>query len=121
LRHARGDILLIGAVAKEDEVMPGFFKDWTNQRERKKIKLKFLFKEFTRGISEKKIGVYGKLFEKRFLPKEIESPAVINIYGDRVINVLWKNNKPLCFMLINKEIADSYRQYFNYLWSLSKP
>ena len=62
----------------------------------------------------------GKHFETKFLPKEIESPAIINIYGDRVANVLWKGNYALVFLLINKEIADSYRKYFDYLWKISK-
>ena len=62
----------------------------------------------------------GKYYEARFLPKEIENPAVINVYGDKVVNLLWKNKYPLCFLLINKEIADSHRAYFNYLWKMSK-
>jgi hypothetical protein len=62
----------------------------------------------------------GKLFETKFLPKDVENPTIINIYGDRVVNVLWKGEESICFMLINKEIADSYRNYFNYLWKISK-
>ena len=67
-----------------------------------------------------KIKTMGKYFETRFLPDELESPAVINIFGDRVVNVLWKNDEPICFLLINKEIADSYRKYFDYLWKQAK-
>ena len=62
----------------------------------------------------------GKYFETKFLPEELESPAIINIYGDRVVNVLWKKNYPLCFLLINKEISDSYKKYFDYLWKFAK-
>ena len=65
-------------------------------------------------------NLMGKMLEIKFLPKEIENPSIINIYGDRVANVLWKGKYPICFLLINKEIADSYRNYFEWLWKLAK-
>ena len=58
--------------------------------------------------------------EKRFLPAHISNPAVINIYGDRVVNVLWKGNYPICFVMANKDIADAYRKYFDMLWKVSE-
>ncbi len=58
--------------------------------------------------------------KRRFLPPHISNPAVINIYGDRVVNVLWKGNVPLCFMMVNCDIADAYRKYFELLWSVSE-
>lgn len=120
LRHAKKEHLLIGAISREDEVIHGFFENWNKQRQKKKIKLRILHKESARkkGMADKKL--MGQYFETRFLPEDLESPAVINIYGDRVVNVLWKKKKPLCFLLINEEIAESYRRYFNYLWKIAK-
>ena len=120
LKNSKGEHLLIGAISREDEIMPAFFKDWNKQRQRKKIVLKILHKESAREKAMSKKDFMGKLFETKFLPKDIENPAVINIYGDRVVNVLWRKDYPLCFLLINKEIADSYKKYFNHLWKLSK-
>jgi len=120
LRNSDGEHLLIGAISREEEVIPGFFKDWNKQRQKKKIKLKILHKISAKEKAMTKKEIMGKYFETKFLPEEIESPAVINIYGDRVANVLWKNNNPLCFLLINKDIADSYRKYFDYLWKSSE-
>ena len=120
LRHSDGEHLLIGAISREDEVMPAFFKDWNKQRQKKKIRIKILHKQSAKEKVVSKKEIMGNFFETKFLPEEIESPAVINIYGDRVVNVLWKDKTPLCFLLINKDIADSYRKYFNYLWKISK-
>lgn len=120
LRNSKGEHLLIGAISREDEVMPGFFKDWNKKRQKKKIKIRILHKESARRKAMAKRKFMGNLFETKFLPEELESPAVINIYGDRVVNVLWKKKYPLCFLLINKEIANSYRKYFNYLWKIAK-
>jgi sugar-specific transcriptional regulator TrmB len=120
LRNSKGEHLLIGAISREDEVMPAFFKDWNKERQKKKIKIKILHKQSAKEKLMTKGDFMGRFFETKFLPDEIESPAVINIYGDRVVNVLWKYNNPLCFLLINKDIADSYRTYFDYLWKISK-
>ena len=120
LRNAKGEHLLIGAISREDEVMPGFFEEWNKQRKKKKIHLRILHKESAKEKKMVKTKFMGRYFETRFLPKQLESPAVINIYGDRVVNVLWKKDYPICFLLINKEISDSYRKYFDYLWKLHK-
>lgn len=119
LKHAK-EHMLIGAISREDEAMPDFFNWWNKQRIKKNIKLRILHKESARKKSMTRKAFMGRLFETRFLPEELESPAIINIYGDRVANVLWKKNNPLVFLLINKEIADSYRKYFEYLWKLAK-
>ncbi len=119
LRNSKGEHLLIGAISQEDEVMPAFFKDWNKQRQKKKIMIKILHKQSAKERFMTKKEFMGKFFETKFLPSQIESPAVINIYGDRVVNVLWKNKNPLCFLLISKDIADSYRKYFDYLWKIS--
>lgn len=121
LKNVEGELLLIGAISREDEAMPKFFETWNKTRQRKGIKIKILHKESaTKKVMENK-EIMGSHFETRFLSEELESPAVINIYGDRVVNVLWKNDYPLCFMIINRDIADSYRKYFNYLWKWAKP
>jgi len=116
LKNSKGEHLLIGAISREDEVIPGYFEEWNKERIKKKIKIRILHKASAKEKQMTKQEFMGKYFETRFLPDELESPAVINIYGDRVVNVLWKKNYPLCFLLINKEIADSYRKYFEYLW-----
>src|SRR3989338_9007168 len=92
LKNAKGEHLLIGAISRESDVIPGFFEDWNKERQKKRIMLKILHKESARKKSMTNKEYMGKYFFTRFLPEEIESPAVINIYGDRVVNVLWKDN-----------------------------
>ncbi len=121
LRNAKKELLLIGAISGEDEVMKGFFEEWNKLRQKKKIYLRILHKASAREKAMSKKEFMGKYFETKFLPEELESPAVINIYGDRVVNLVWKKNYPICFMLINKEIADAHRKYFEYLWRLARP
>ena len=109
-------LYLIGAVGKEDKELQYFFPNFDKLRVKSKIKMKVLYDSEARGKPITKL----ELMETKFLPKEYSSPAVINIYADRVVNVLWKGNNPLCFMIINKDIADSYRKWFELLWKYSR-
>ncbi len=62
------------------------------------------------------------LTKGRYLPEEFVSPAVIFIYEDRVVNVVWKDvREPVGFMMINKELAKKYRKYFWAMWKMAKP
>ena len=101
---------------KEDKELQYFFPNFDKLRVKSKIKMKVLYDSEARGKPITKL----ELMETKFLPKEYSSPAVINIYADRVVNVLWKGNNPLCFMIINKDIADSYRKWFELLWKYSR-
>lgn len=116
LKYAKNEHLMIGAIARENEAMPVFFEKWDRERKKKEIKLRILYKAEARGKAMTKRPYHA---DSRFLPDFISNPAVINIYGDRVVNVLWKGNYPICFVMANKDIADAYRKYFELLWRAS--
>lgn len=115
LKQSGGELLLLGAISKEDKVMSFFYKQWDRERIQKGIKFRILHKR----KSEGKLVKTTKNMEIRFLPRVIDNPVVVNIYSDRVVSLIWKGDYPLCFMLINKEIADAYRKYFELIWRLS--
>jgi len=110
------DLYLIGAIGKEDKNLQYFFPNFNKLRIKEKIKWKILYDTEAKGMNITKLG----LMETKFLPKEYSSPAVINVYADRVVNVLWNGDVPICFMIINKAIADSYRKWFELLWKIAK-
>jgi len=109
------ELYMIGGLGKEDKFLKYFFPNFNTLRIKSKIKWNILYDAEVKGKKITKL----ELMEKKFLPKEYSSPTVINIYGDRVVNVLWQGENPLCFMIINKEIADSYRKWFHLLWKYS--
>ena len=105
-------LYLIGAVGKEDKAVQYFFPNFDQLRVKYKIKMKVLYDSEVKGKPITQL----KLMDAKFLPKEYSSPAVINIYADRVVTVLWKGEIPICFMVINEDIADSYRKWFELMW-----
>jgi hypothetical protein len=121
LKHGGKELLLLGAIGTEAGAMPAFYKNWNDTRIRQGMGLRILRKKRLENLAYAQRKNLVRNFEMRILPEEIENPAVINIYGDRVVNVLWKGEYPLCFMMINADIAKAYKQYFEYLWRKSKP
>jgi len=60
-----------------------------------------------------------KFTEVRYMPEGYISPAAIDIFEDQVWIFLWEE-KPFVFMIKNKRIADSFKQYHKFLWSIAK-
>ena len=50
---------------------------------------------------------------------DIKSEATTTIFGDYVAIHLIKN-KPIVVIIKNRDIAQSYRNYFNYMWNIAK-
>ena len=58
--------------------------------------------------------------EIRYLPEKYSGPAATNIYGDKVAIILWSKENPLAIVIKNKEIAESYKKFFELMWRISK-
>jgi sugar-specific transcriptional regulator TrmB len=95
-------------------ILPRFHK----QRIEKKIKIDFIFpkRSMKRGLELKKMP----FTEVRTLDEEFASLTGIQIYEEFVSIILWSKN-PIAIRIRSKEIADSYKQYFDYLWKQAKP
>ncbi len=116
LKSKTKELLILGAIFREDKVLPTFFEQWNKERVKQKIKLRILAKQKTQDTIMKKT----ENMKIRFLPNTVHNPVVINVYSDHVVSLVWKEKYPLCFMIVNKEIADAYRMYFELLWKMSK-
>lgn len=102
-----------GATTKVREYVPDFvIQKYLNERKRKKIKARQLFTDFY-GVLE------SPLSENRKLLKEFASPTTTLIYGDKVAIFLW-TEVPKVILVQNKELAKSYKTYFELLWTFGK-
>jgi sugar-specific transcriptional regulator TrmB len=61
-----------------------------------------------------------KLCEARYMPIKIDAPAYFMIYADTSVIVI-ASEEPLAIEIVSKEIADSFRRYFEEFWRMSKP
>jgi len=60
-----------------------------------------------------------KYTEVKYMSRGYVSPAAIDIFEDYVYIFLWEE-KPFVFMIKNKRLAESFKQYFNFLWKIAK-
>ena len=106
------DIYVLGAKGLIFEELPYFTPNFERERIKKKLKFVCLFDN---KLVKKKM-IKKKLFEGKTLPKGFESDSVVNISGDKVAIVLWKERYPTAFMIDNKDVAGSFRKWFELIY-----
>ena len=111
------EILWIGSGRYVPKKFPAFFAQWNRKRIKRKIPAYNLLKWEMR----QEIKQPWELEYVRFLPKEFSgNPTVIGLYGNKVANWIYGDN-PTAFVIEDKDLAESNRKYFKYLWRISKP
>ncbi|NIO23280.1 MAG: hypothetical protein GTN38_04615 [Candidatus Aenigmarchaeota archaeon] len=107
----KGDEYLIFG-AGEPVPMHDYLRIFELRRSRKKIPMKIVFSEGAKLIDYYRKVPYTKV---KVLPEENMTPSEVEIYGDKTAIILW-GEKPMAFVIENKEVADSFRKYFNLMW-----
>jgi len=83
------------------------------------IKVKMLFNPKTpKKILKNRNNYWG--CEARYMPIQIETPSWFLIYKNVVVIIL-QEEEPIAIEIINKQIAVSFKEYFEAFWKLSKP
>jgi len=57
--------------------------------------------------------------EYRYVPAVKESPAVTNIYGDKIAIIIW-TDEPEAIVIENAAAAKAYKSYFDFMWKNGK-
>jgi sugar-specific transcriptional regulator TrmB len=104
---------VIGSSGKFKETLGQFFKDFQTAIFRKKIKCRLLISESARGSD------LIRHTNARFLNKSYMTLISTLIYGNNVAIISWSEH-PIGFVLEDKQIADSYRTYFEFMWKIAK-
>lgn len=86
---------------------------WMERRNRKKAWMHDIITAKPKLLA--RYAPHMKFYEVRILPEEFGSPNVINIFGNRLVNLFWGENL-FAFSIENEEIAKNYVVYFKYLW-----
>jgi len=105
------EILILGASKSAFDVLPFYFKWYDKDRVKKKIKTKI--------IASEKLGKRIPLSEIRYVPQKYANPLAINVYKDKIAIILWKR-EPFVVVIKEKEVADSYRKYFELMWKIAR-
>ncbi len=95
--------------------MQHFFHKIHRQRCKKKVLAKIIFNESSRGVFETQES--SPLVAARYMSNT--TPAAINIYKNYVVIAIL-NTEPITILIHNQETADSFREYFEVMWSVAR-
>ncbi|MBI4163976.1 MAG: helix-turn-helix domain-containing protein, partial [Candidatus Aenigmarchaeota archaeon] len=112
---SKGDeLLVLGASRASNMALESYWINYHNKRVKEGIKARMLWNETAKkwGKDREKLP-YTQL---KYLPKELETPANIDIYKN-IVDISVFAEKPFIFHIENKTLADSFRNYFNLLWN----
>ena len=102
----------------ENTPLKNWFKHWMRKRADKKHLMHDLvdYGSYLEGFKPSEIKKHKKYYYKYCeLPKDLCSPMVILIFGNKVIQILW-GKQSFGFVLESEEIKESFMKYFNYFW-----
>lgn len=109
LNHGK-EILVLGASTHAKEHLKYYLHWYTKRRTQQRKKLRLIY--------HTKIEEKIPHAEIKYL-KLPESNIATNIYGEKVAIINWQE-KPFVILIHNKDIAQTYRNYFEQLWKLAK-
>ncbi|MAF99570.1 MAG: hypothetical protein CMH61_03060 [Nanoarchaeota archaeon] len=104
---------VMGSEGYFTQKMPYYSPIFRKRKETKQVKTKVLIRE---GREKRKKGKYS---EYKTVPSDVESPATINIYGDKVAIFVW-DEPPQVILIDNEKIKKTFENYFNLMWKNAK-
>ncbi len=112
---AKQPVLVFGAEGSFVRLFTHYAEHWHRQRGKLNIPLKIIFNEKVRKVKSK---ANFPLCEMRFNKSLYDTPSTTWIFGDKVAFIVW-SAQPIVTLVRSKEVAHSYRQFFQVLWNSS--
>ncbi len=117
LNKAGGKMYTIGYPLLASTLLNAYFKEFHKKLTARSIRAKVLYDYDTWFAKKRESRPYA---DQRYLPKGIKTPAFIHIFNDYVGIMVITEHQKLSILIKNREIAQSYLEYFNLLWRLGK-
>jgi sugar-specific transcriptional regulator TrmB len=97
------------------EMMRHDFIAFQKRKRELKIRARVILSEFTKGTELVKVS-YTQF---RYIPDEFTVPATTFVYGNKIAIMVWSET-PMATVITSRQVADSYRKYFELLWEVAK-
>lgn len=106
------DNFVFGSEGQFSERMPEFALQFDRLKKENKIHTKLI-------IRKDKKELDSKTSEYRYIPNISKSPAVTNIYGNKIAILIW-TDEPEGVVIENEAAAKAYKSYFDFMWENAK-
>tara|TARA_Y100000034_G_scaffold116670_1_gene155262 strand:- start:248 stop:967 length:720 start_codon:yes stop_codon:yes gene_type:complete len=102
------DNFVFGSEGQFSEAMPEFALQFDRLKKENNIKTKLIIRKDRKELDK-------KTTEYRYLPNISGSPAVTNIYGNKIAILIW-TDEPEGIIIENEVAAKAYKSYFDFMW-----
>lgn len=103
---------VFGSEGQFSKIMPAFVLQFDRLKKENNIHTKLILRKGRKELD-------SKTSEYRYLDNVAESPAVTNIYGNKIGIIIW-TSEPEGILIENKAAAKAYKSYFDILWKVAK-
>lgn len=117
----KDEILVMGAslgAYTDKRTYGAFFEQINRLRLKKKIRYRLIYNTSFKGESGVRYWQEQPLTAVRFLMDN--TPGSVNIQGNRVLIIYWAQGSPKIFVITSAVVADSFRTYFEAIWTAAK-
>ncbi|MBU0456839.1 MAG: helix-turn-helix domain-containing protein [Nanoarchaeota archaeon] len=114
------EVVLYGLPSQQPGFHHAYWKKANAKLDKLGIKSKLLYHPDVTDENLKNRNIY-KLCEARRMPFNIESPSWVMIYKDVVLIAIPQGEMPFAFEITSQQVADSFKNYFEWFWKQSKP
>lgn len=113
ITKSKTEVLLFASGWGFSKFFPEYVDIWYSKLKNNKVKMKTLVSIQSKGKYLPQFGEY------KFLPSEFVFPSSTTVFDDKIVINIWGSH-PMSILITGKEVAQSYREYFNMLWKLAK-
>jgi sugar-specific transcriptional regulator TrmB len=106
------DNFVFGSEGQLGQVMPEFARQFDRLKKENRIHTQLIIRKGRKELDT-------KTTEYRYLEKISPSPAVTNIYGDKIAILIW-TDEPEGIIIENAAAAKAYKSYFDFMWENAK-
>ena len=110
------EMLAFGAEGKFVKLFTHYAEQWHTRRGKLKIPVKIIYNEKIRKTKSK---AKFPILQMKFNATIHDTPSTTWIFGDKVAIIVW-SEQPVVTLIRSKEVAKSYKQFFDILWRDSR-
>jgi sugar-specific transcriptional regulator TrmB len=109
------EYIAFGSSGRFLEIMKHDFILFQKRKKELKINAKVILSESSRKTEQVKLSHTNF----KYIPDEFSSPTTTFVYDDKTAIIVW-GEIPIATLITSKEVSNSYRKYFDFLWKQAK-
>lgn len=109
------EYIAFGSSGKFLEVMQHDFIIFQKMKKELKINSRVILSESSRKTETIKVA-YANF---KYIPDEFSAPTTTFVYDDKTVIIIW-GEVPVATLIKSKEVAKSYKNYFEMLWKIAR-